>query len=165
MAHYERNKSGANLPATPAEGGVGVATEARGNWDQRPWYRLLLNLVHDLNSPSPALDPISLGILSVFGSAFHVVQPLVVPGFAFAWMELVSHRMFFSNLLLAKNQRGWGVAHQLIIDLFLFLEPHLRRTELTDAIKHLYKGTLRVLLVLLHDFPSFQRDTRYPSAT
>jgi len=125
------------------------------NWDQRPWFRLLLNLVHDLNTPSPTLDPISLGILSIFGSAFHVVQPLVVPGFSFAWLELISHRMFLSNILLIKNQKGWGVAHQLLIDLFLFLEPHLRKTELTDAIKHLYKGTLRVLLVLLHDFPSF----------
>jgi len=63
--------------------------------------------------------------------------------------------MFLSNILLLKNQKGWGVAHQLLIDLFLFLEPHLRKTELTDAIKQLYKGTLRVLLVLLHDFPSF----------
>jgi len=63
--------------------------------------------------------------------------------------------MFLSNLLLIKGQKGWGVAHQLLIDLFLFLEPHLRKTELTDAIKQLYKGTLRVLLVLLHDFPSF----------
>jgi len=50
------------------------------HWDQRPWFRLLLNLVHDLNAPSPALDSISLGILRVFGSAFHIVQPLVVPG-------------------------------------------------------------------------------------
>lgn len=124
-------------------------------WDQRPWFRLLLNLVHDLNTPNPALDSISLGILSVFGSAFHVVQPLVVPGFAFAWLELISHRMFLSNLLLLKGQKGWGMAHQLLIDLFLFLEPHLRKTELTLAVKRLYKGTLRVLLVLLHDFPSF----------
>uniref|UniRef100_A0A7R9Z6V1 CCR4-Not complex component Not1 C-terminal domain-containing protein n=1 Tax=Pseudictyota dubia TaxID=2749911 RepID=A0A7R9Z6V1_9STRA len=125
------------------------------NWDQRPWFRLFLNLVLDLNSPSPALDPISYGILSTFGSAFHVIQPLVVPGFSFAWLELISHRMFLSNLLLVKGQKGWGLAHQLLIDLFLFLEPHLRRVELTEAVKHLYKGTLRVLLVLLHDFPSF----------
>jgi CCR4-NOT transcription complex subunit 1 len=76
-------------------------------------------------------------------------------GFAFAWLELVSHRNFLSNLLLVKGQNGWGVAHQLLIDLFLFLEPHLRKTELTEPIKHLYKGTMRVLLVLLHDFPAF----------
>ena len=49
-------------------------------WDQRPWFRLLLNLVMDLNAPSSTLDPISYGILGVFGSAFHVIQPLVVPG-------------------------------------------------------------------------------------
>jgi len=141
LANYERCKL--------QNGGI-VA-----HWDQRPWFRLFLNLVHDLNTPSPALDPICFGILSVFGSAFHIMQPLVVPGFAFAWLELISHRMFLSNLLLVKGQKGWGMAHQLLIDLFLFLEPHLSKTELTEAIKHLYKGTLRVLLVLLHDFPSF----------
>lgn len=141
MAHFEYNKRNNNGQSA--------------KWDQRPWFRLFLNLVLDLNSPSSTLDPISYGILSVFGSAFHVVQPLVIPGFAFAWLELVSHRMFLSNLLLVKGQKGWALAHQLLIDLFLFLEPHLRKMELTDAMRHLYKGTLRVLLVLLHDFPSF----------
>ena len=63
--------------------------------------------------------------------------------------------MFLSNLLLLKGQKGWALAHQLLIDLLLFLEPHLRKTELTNSIRHLYKGTLRVLLVLLHDFPAF----------
>jgi len=124
-------------------------------WDQRPWFRLLLNLIMDLNSPSSTLDPISYGILRVFGGAFHVIQPLVIPGFAFAWLELISHRMFLSNLLMVKGQKGWGLAHQLLIDLFLFLEPHLRKMELTNSIWHLYKGTLRVILVLLHDFPAF----------
>jgi len=56
---------------------------------------------------------------------------------------------------MAKGQKGWALAHQLLIDLFLFLEPHLRRFEMTEPIKLMYKGTLRVLLVLLHDFPAF----------
>ena len=66
MSNYERCKQEA----------------ARGAplWDQRPRFRLFLNLVVELKSPIPALDPISYGILSFFGSAFHVVQPLVVPG-------------------------------------------------------------------------------------
>lgn len=50
------------------------------SWDQRPWFRLFMNLVMDLNKPEPALDSIRLGILSVFGAAFHVCQPLVLPG-------------------------------------------------------------------------------------
>lgn len=141
MASYERSKR---------ESGNGVA-----KWDQRPYFRLLLNLVMDLNSPSPIFDPISHGILRVFGTAFHVVQPLVIPGFAFAWLELVSHRMFLSNLLSQKGQKGWALAHQLLIDLFLFLEPHLRKIDLTESMRQLYKGTMRVLLVLLHDYPAF----------
>lgn len=124
-------------------------------WDQRPWFRLLLDLVCELNLPNPALDPIKCGIVCVFGSAFHVVQPLVVPGFSFAWLELISHRMFLSNLLLTKEQKGWGIMYQLLIDLFLFLEPHLRKIELTEAIKKYYDGALRVLLILVHDFPTF----------
>jgi len=49
-------------------------------WDQRPWFRLLLDLVCELNLPNPALDLIKGGIVGIFGSSFHVVQPLVVPG-------------------------------------------------------------------------------------
>ena len=135
MSHYERRKA--------------------ASWDQRPWFRILLNLIQDLNTPSSVLDPISFGINTVLGSAFHVVQPSVIPAFAFAWLELVSHRMFLSSLLLEDNQKGWAIYHQLLIDLFLFLEPHLRKADLNDAMKALHKGTLRVLLVLLHDFPSF----------
>jgi len=131
------------------------AQQTRVQWDQRPWFRLVLDLVYELNLPNPALDPIKAGIVSVFGSSFHIVQPLVVPGFSFAWLELISHRMFLSNLLLTKDQKGWGVMHQLLIDLFLFLEPHLRKVELTDAIKKYYDGALRVILMLVHDFPTF----------
>jgi len=40
----------------------------------------MLNLLCDLTAPSPEFDPISLGVITVFGSAFHVIQPLVIPG-------------------------------------------------------------------------------------
>jgi hypothetical protein len=50
------------------------------SWDQRPWFRLFMNLVIDLNKPDPTYESIRLGVLSVFGAAFHVCQPLVMPG-------------------------------------------------------------------------------------
>lgn len=54
------------------------------------------------------------------------------------------------------GRKGWNTAHQLLVDYFLFLEPHLsKQGEMTSSVKKLYEGTLRVLLVLLHDFPSF----------
>jgi len=62
MSSYERSK------------------QSNSHWDQRPWLRIMLNLLCDLTAPSPAFDPISLGVITVFGSAFHVIQPLVIPG-------------------------------------------------------------------------------------
>lgn len=43
----------------------------------------------------------------------------------------------------------------LLLSLLKFLEPYLRVAELSDAMRAMYKGTLRLLLVLLHDFPEF----------
>jgi CCR4-NOT transcription complex subunit 1 len=50
---------------------------------------------------------------------------------------------------------------QLLIDLFKYLAPFLRNAELAKPVTLLYKGTLRVLLVLLHDFPEFLCDYHY----
>ena len=125
------------------------------HWDQRPWFRLLLNLELDMTAPDPKLEPLKVGILGVFSSALHLIQPLVVPGFAFAWVELVSHRSFLPSLLLLQDRKGWNAGHQLLVDLLLFLEPSLRKVQLSGPIKKLYEGTLRIMVVLLHDFPSF----------
>jgi CCR4-NOT transcription complex subunit 1 len=125
------------------------------SWDQRPWFRLLLNLLVEMNSPDVLLDTLKPATFGIFACSYHLIQPLVLPGFAFAWLELVSHRFFLPNLLLLENHKGFEIVHQLIVDIFLFLEPHLRATTLTPAVKKFYEGTLRVLLVLLHDFPSF----------
>ncbi len=56
------------------------AHQSSAQWNQRPWFRLLLDLACELNIPNPALDTIKAGMNGIFGSAFHVVQPLVVPG-------------------------------------------------------------------------------------
>lgn len=50
---------------------------------------------------------------------------------------------------------------QLLVELFKFLEPYLVNVELNEPIRLLYKGTLRVLLVLLHDFPEFLCDYHF----
>ena len=71
-------------------------------WDQRPWYRLFLNLVIDINKPDPAMENIKLGVLSVFGAAFHVSQPLVLPGklsgLTVGDCEMSRHLTFFQRL-------------------------------------------------------------------
>jgi len=152
MQEYEHRKQQA-LTAVPP------GSNPSATFDQRPYFRLLLHLVQDLNSPDPSFEGNNLQVLAAFAGAFHALQPSLLPALAFAWLELVAHRSFLPALLSNKyGQKGWVLAHRLLVDLFVFLEPHLRKAQLTDAVRQLYKGTLRVLLVLLHDFPEFLCD-------
>ena len=85
----------------------------------------------------------------------YATRALKAPAFAFPWLQLVADRRLMPRLLGAPGHRGWGAYLQLILVQLRFLEPFLRNAELTDAVRLLYKGTLRVLLLLLHDFPEF----------
>lgn len=59
------------------------------------------------------------------------------------------------RLLMAPQQGGWPLFEALLVGLLQFLEPALRAADLGEPLRLLYKGTLRLLLVLLHDFPEF----------
>ncbi|TPX41510.1 hypothetical protein SeLEV6574_g06049 [Synchytrium endobioticum] len=135
--------------------------QRKTTFNQRPFFRLLSSLLNDLHSFEPHLQPIYFQILSYLSNTFHTLQPSFLPGFTFSWLQLVSHRFFMPKLLLAENQKGWPFFQRLLVDLFKFLAPFLRQSELTDTVRLLYKGTIRVLLVLLHDFPEFLCDYHF----
>lgn len=59
------------------------------------------------------------------------------------------------KLLLSENREGWSAFHKLLLSLFKFLAPFLKEADLQLASRDLYRGSLRLLLVLLHDFPEF----------
>lgn len=157
------------------------ADEATVKFNARPYLRIWVGLMSELGvmpgshaaaaaaaasaegappppagSPPPAADHASqLRYLRACGMALYALQPLSVPGFAFAWLELVSHRAFMPRVLTAPLASGWPLFASLLIALLRFLEPYLRAADLSESVKQLYKGCLRLLLVLLHDFPEF----------
>ncbi|CAG8523976.1 14374_t:CDS:10, partial [Acaulospora morrowiae] len=136
--------------------------QRRQQFNQKPFFRLFSSLLNDLNSYEQQLQPIYFQILIALSSnTFHTLQPFFFPGFTFAWLSLISHRLFMPKLLLAENQKGWPAFHKLLICLFKFLVPFLRNVEMRDTTRLLYRGTLRVLLVLLHDFPEFLCDYHF----
>eukprot|EP00981_Chlorochromonas_danica_P009064 scaffold2470_cov158-Ochromonas_danica.AAC.4 len=127
-------------------------------FDQRPYYRLFSNLSQDLGTADPKIDssPALVPMLSAYAQTYLAIQPTTVPAFAFSWLQLISKRWFMPHLL--RNQKTWPVMHRLLSALLLFLQPFLKLGQLPEAVKKLYKGTLRVLLILLHDFPEFLCD-------
>jgi len=128
-------------------------------FNQRPYFRLIAGVLAECHAPDPALEMYHFHILIQFAEMFKTFRPSDYPAFALAWLELVSHRMFMPKLLL--NEQGWTTMQLLLVELFTFLEPFLRTANLTPPIRLLYKGTLRVLLVLLHDFPEFLCDYHF----
>ncbi|GMI99089.1 hypothetical protein like AT1G02080 [Hibiscus trionum] len=137
------------------------AEDKKASFNPRPYFRLFINWLLDLGNLDPVTDGANFQILTAFANAFHALQPLKVPSFCFAWLELVSHRTFMPKLLTGNSQKGWPYIQRLLVDLLQFLEPFLRNAELGVPVHFLYKGTLRVLLVLLHDFPEFLCDYHF----
>ncbi|KAG1692874.1 hypothetical protein DVH05_024162 [Phytophthora capsici] len=139
-----------------------LSRKKKAPFDQRVFFRMFVNLMKELTAQEPALDAIHLQILNTFASAYNTLQPLGLPGFVFAWTELISHRCFMPLLLRAKQQRGWQILHRLLMNLLVFMEPFLRHANsavpLPDSIASLYKGVVRIILVLLHEYPDFLSD-------
>ena len=138
--------------------------DRKSQFNQKPFHRLLIRLLQDDSHGSwslgisdmrlrPSEDEVQ-PLVAAMADTLYALQPRLVPGFSFAWLELVSHKQILPPLLKAKG-KGWGSFQRLLMGLFKYLEPYLRTAELHDSTKLLYKGTLRVLLVLLHDFPEF----------
>ncbi|XP_022731102.1 CCR4-NOT transcription complex subunit 1-like isoform X15 [Durio zibethinus] len=131
------------------------AEEKKASFNPRPYFRLFVNWLLDLVSPHAVLDGAKFQVLIAFADTFHALQPLKVPAFSFAWLELISHKSFMPKLLTVNAPSGWVCAQLLLVDLLKFMEPYLRNAKLEVPIRLLYKGTLRLLLVLMHDFPEF----------
>ncbi|CXI54084.1 NOT family protein, putative [Plasmodium berghei] len=132
-------------------------------FNQRPYFRLLHCLLNDINEaftattvPNIAATPQSndkLIYLNCFSNCFAILSPIRVPSFSFSWLELISSKYFMPILL--SNICGWGIYKNLLVGLFTFLKYCLKKLQISKAIESLYIGAVRILLVLLHDFPEF----------
>ncbi|CDU22470.1 related to CDC39-transcriptional regulator protein [Sporisorium scitamineum] len=128
------------------------------HFQQKPFFRLFSSLLHDLHATESSLGPAYVQTLLAISNTLNTLQPSFFPSFTFSWMSLMSHRLFMPKLLEANQREGWGAFHRLFASLLRFMSPLLRNAELQDTSRQLYRGTLRILLILLHDFPEFLCD-------
>ncbi|KAJ3741975.1 Not1-domain-containing protein [Lentinula detonsa] len=125
------------------------------SFQSKPFFRFFSSLINDLHSMEVHLGTVYFQLLFCISDTFISLQPTNFPGFAFSWMCLISHRLFMPKLLLSENREGWSAFHKLLGSLFKFLAPFLKEADLQVGARDLYRGALRLLLVLLHDFPEF----------
>ena len=128
------------------------------HFQQKPFFRLFSSLLHDLHATESSLGAAYTQTVLAISNTLNTLQPSFFPSFTFSWMSLVSHRLFMPKLLEANQREGWGAFHRLFASLLRFMSPLLRNAELQETSRQLYRGTLRILLILLHDFPEFLCD-------
>jgi CCR4-NOT transcription complex subunit 1 len=82
--------------------------------------------------------------------------------FAFSWLDIVSHRLYLPKLLDSKNPKAWWSSQFLLITAFRFTTIAAGATEVREVFKAFYRGVVRMLMILLHDYPNFLSEY-YPS--
>lgn len=99
----------------------------------------------------------------IFCHLLHCLRPERASAFVFAWLEMLAHRWFVGRILSAPGPPELRSAYQamyaqLLVDLLKFLAYFLQNAVMVKPIQCLYKATLRLFLVLIHDFPEFVSD-------
>lgn len=125
-------------------------------FNQRPFFKLILNLIYDVSRISYNFDSTTiLTMYTVFAHLLHKLQPLSYPGFSFAWLELVSNKCFMPTIL--NKYDSWDLYHELLLDMLRFAQEKLTVEALNadESMRNYYKGVLRIVMMLLHDFPDF----------
>ena len=79
--------------------------QCRQQVNQRPFLRLFTCLLGDLHAAEQQFQSSYLAMLNTMSNTLHTLQPTFFPGFTFAWLQLISHRLFMPKLLLTENQK------------------------------------------------------------
>ena len=145
----------------------------KGNFNQRPYYRMLFNIMAAFNHPDCFNQKIQQQILYSMADLFKSLNPMQFPGFCFAWLELISHKQFLPNFLKQQPQPSASFStlgspessqqmkrrekiRELIVCLFTFLKINMIQGQpVPPAIQAFYHATLRVVNVIRLDFPDF----------
>ncbi|KAI8088056.1 CCR4-Not complex component, Not1-domain-containing protein [Gilbertella persicaria] len=130
-------------------------------FNQKPFLKLLCSLFVELNHTTSKDRDVNASLVIVYSDTLYTLEPLQFPGFAFSWLQLFSHRLFLPLLLSSEEgpqQTGHTICFKLMSAHLSFLSQLVQQRQsrrLSQSEKSFYQGTLRFLVVMLHDYPEF----------
>ncbi|KAF2111620.1 CCR4-Not complex component, Not1-domain-containing protein [Lophiotrema nucula] len=144
--------------------------QTRGDrFNQKVFFRLFSTILFELNEASKenAFAGFKADVSLVMASAFQILQPRHFPLFAFSWLTLISHRIFVPALLedttaeSDSKEKRWDIYAQLMETLLNYTGQLIKPTGETIMAQNFYRGVLRVLLVIHHDYPEFLAENHF----
>ncbi|KAH0492834.1 hypothetical protein TgHK011_007764 [Trichoderma gracile] len=124
--------------------------------NQRVFFRLLSLLLHEIHSVCEELsEDDRRDVMLRLASRLETIGPQAIPGFAFGWLSLVQHRAFMPVLLQLADNAGWKAFADLVCQLLRCVSELLKSLTVSDAGKELSRGTVKLFVIMHHDFPDF----------
>jgi CCR4-NOT transcription complex subunit 1 len=149
-------------------------------FNQRMFYRLFSTLLFDWNEYGRGRDTLDdKEMMRVFADNFLLLDPHYLPGFVYGWLSLVSHRVFMPSILRQSDDevgvesisvsggtntdstQGCEPFAKIMEAMLSYVSDLLRPGTVAAVAKELYRGVLRILLILHHDFPEFLAENHY----
>ncbi|OQD76059.1 hypothetical protein PENDEC_c005G02410 [Penicillium decumbens] len=130
-------------------------------FNQRVFFRLFSSILCEYSMAGLQHNEEHQGMIFALANKFLSIQPRYVPGFVYGWLSLVSHRVFMSDMLNMPERAGWAPYCAIMQALLSYIGEQLKAANISYVAKDLYKGVLRILLVLHHDFPEFVAENHF----
>ncbi len=130
-------------------------------FNQRVFFRLFSSILcewHDFGRKDYAQDR---NMILVFADNFLALEPLHIPGFTYSWLILISHRLFMPAVLKLGDDEGWEPFANIVEAAVSYVSELLKQPIVAPLAKDLYRGVLRILVILHHDFPEFLAENHY----
>ena len=130
-------------------------------FNQRVFFRLFSSILsewHDFGRENYAQDR---DMLLIFAETFLAIEPRHIPGFTYSWLILVSHRLFMPALLKLADDGGWEPFANIMEAAIAYVSELLKQPMIGSLAKDVYRGVLRILVILHHDFPEFLAENHY----
>ncbi|KAI5950268.1 CDC39 [Candida jiufengensis] len=138
-------------------------------WNERAYFRFYSSLLSAWNDSSildeDATKSLDVEFYEFMGQIFNSLQPLVFPGFTFAWISLISHRLFLPKILELPDKVGFGIAVKLLSSLLKFQQTYQLKDNNPDVLNVVFKAINRIFIGLLHDYPEFLAECHYQLIT
>lgn len=125
-------------------------------FNQRVFYRFFSRVLSEFNEPSVELTITERqSIILNIAEQMLSMRPSYFPGFIFAWISLIGHRDFLPHLMALPDQAGWAPVADILDHLMASVGEQLKAVLITPVAKDIYRGVVKLLVVLQHDFPNF----------
>jgi CCR4-NOT transcription complex subunit 1 len=79
--------------------------QSRTSFNQKPFLRLFSSIFYGLHAAESHLEPVQNELLACISNHMHFLNPTIVPGFTFSWVQLISHRYFMPKLLVGDSKK------------------------------------------------------------